>query len=440
MKRRFISAMAGNVISEVPQYLCCQCGLCEAVCPHRRISLIRDIQGNYRPAGPSECKDCKGICLSVCPGRTIFTPVKLADSSASYHELVGPYRKIYVVKASDKEIQYHSSSGGAVTALLQYLLTSGQIDGAVVTKLDETSPLEPRTFIARSAEEILSAQGSKYLPVPACRAVRDIWQNRERKDEKYVFVGIPCQINGILHAKTRIPRLKKQICLTFSLFCGRNATLQVTRYALRQHGIELDEVQQIKFRSQGWPGNLTVMTKDGREHVIDRRKFFVTWSNGFFNLDRCTTCNDVVGENADLCFGDPLLPEMFHNKIGLSVVIAKTEKAVSIIEDAQKRKYIDIISELPVDRLILSQIGQFKKKKLGIQAVYFMEKLRGRKIPQFNGKLPKQTAESLIYTFFQYVNNNISKIPFFFSVYMKIPMKFWDIVTRPFKKNIVKVE
>ncbi|OQX26339.1 MAG: hypothetical protein BWK80_10995 [Desulfobacteraceae bacterium IS3] len=432
--------MAGNVISEVPRYLCCQCGMCEAVCPHGRILLIRDKIGNYWPAGPSECNDCSGLCLSVCPGRTIFTPDKPADSdsSASYHELVGQYLKIYVVKASDREIQYHGSSGGAVTALLQYLLESGQTDGAVVTKLDEKSPLEPKTFIATSFKEIRSAQGSKYLPVPACRAVRDIWRDREKKNKKYVFVGIPCQINGILHAKKRIPRLQEQIPFTFSLFCGRNATIQVTRYALKQHGIELDEVQHIKFRSQGWPGKLTVMTKDGKAHVMDRKDFFTTWSNGFFNPHRCTTCSDVVGENADLCFGDPLLPEMSDNKIGLSLVIAKNEKAVRVIEEARKKKYIDMICELPVDRLILSQIGQFKKKKLGIKVVYFLEQLRGRKVPDFKGRLPQQTVESLIYTFFQYLNNNISKIPFFFSVYMKIPMRFWDIVSRPFRKNIVK--
>ncbi len=429
--------MSGNVISEVPRYLCCQCGMCEAVCPHQRIVITRDMNGNCWPAGPAECKDCSGICISVCPGRQISIPDK-SDDAPSYHELIGSYCKIYVVKASDREIQYHGSSGGAVTALLQYLLSSGKIDGAVVTKLDEKSPLEPKTFIATSSEEIRSAQGSKYLPVPACLAVRDIWRDRERKNKKYVFVGIPCQINGILYAKQRIPSLREQIPLTFALFCGRNATLQVTRYALKQHGIELDEVRHIKFRSHGWPGKMTVVTKDGQLHIFDRRSFLIPWTNNFFNLSRCSTCVDVIGENADLCFGDAWLPEMSDDRAGLSVVVAKNEKAARILKYAHDLKYIDIITDLSIERLIFSQIGQFKKKKLGIKAVYFLEQLRGRKVPDLKGRLPQQTVESLIYTFLQYLNNNISKIPFFFPVYMKIPMRFWDIVSRPFRKNIVK--
>jgi len=373
----------------------------------------------------------------VCPGRKIRIPDK-SDGSASYHELIGQYFKIYVIKASDRKIQYHSSSGGAVTALLQYLLESGQIDGAVVTKFKEKYPLEPETFIASSSEEILEAQGSKYIPVPACRTVRDIWKDREKKHKKYVFVGVPCQINGIFYAKQRIPRLQQQIPLTFGLFCGRNATLELTRYALKQHDIELEDVQHIKFRSHGWPGKMTVITKDDQVHIFDRRSFLIPWTNNFFNPDRCATCVDVIGENADLCFGDAWLPEMSHDSAGLSVVVAKNEKAVKILEHARDLKFIDIMTELPIGRLAFSQIGQFKKKKTGVKIVYFMEQLRGRKVPQIDGNLPKQTKEALIYSFLSYINNNISKIPIFSLVNMKIPMKFWDIITHPFKKNVVR--
>jgi coenzyme F420 hydrogenase subunit beta len=432
--------MARTVISEVPHYLCCQCGICEAVCTHQRIRLVSDGAGSHWPTGPEECNDCKGLCVTVCPGRAINTyKVEESEDIVPYSELIGHYQKICVVKASDKEIQYHSSSGGAITALLQHLLNTGQIDGAIVTKLDKQNPFEPITFIAKSAEEVFEARGSKYLPVPACRAIKDILRDKDKKDKRYAFVGLPCHICGVLKAKQRIPRLKKQIPFTFAIFCGRNATLQLTRYALKQHGIKLENVKSIEFRSKGWPGKMTVVTEDGLSQSFNNTSWKIPWANNFYNLNRCVTCPDFIGEHADLCFGDPWLPEFIEDGCGLSTVIAKTRIAAKMLEQSEEANIVKIVTELPIDRLILSQIGQFKKKKLGVKIVYMLEKLRGRKVPQYNGKLPKQTKEALLYAFLLYANHNISKLPFFTPIFNRIPMRFWDVISSPFKKNVVKL-
>jgi hypothetical protein len=94
---------------------------------------------------------------------------------------------------------------------------------------------------------------------------------------------------------------------------------------------------------------------------------------------------------------------------------------------------------LPTDKSVFSPIGQFKKKKLGVKIVYMLEKLRGRKVPRYTGKLPKQTKEALLYAFLLYVNHNISKLPFFTPIFNRIPMRFWDVISSPFKKNVVKL-
>ncbi len=85
---------------------------------------------------------------------------------AGPNRLLGNHRGCFLAHSADADIRFGATSGGCVTTLLLGLLRSRQIDGAVVTRLSDADPLRAEPFIARTEGEILSAIGSKYLPVP----------------------------------------------------------------------------------------------------------------------------------------------------------------------------------------------------------------------------------------------------------------------------------
>ncbi|HUS51809.1 MAG TPA: coenzyme F420 hydrogenase/dehydrogenase beta subunit N-terminal domain-containing protein, partial [Candidatus Paceibacterota bacterium] len=88
--------------------------------------------------------------------------------------LIGNYKDCYVGYSADKKVRINGSSGGIITSLLLFALQKKIINGAVVVRMNPHNPLKPEVFIARSGEEICSAQGSKYLPISLNEIVKVI--------------------------------------------------------------------------------------------------------------------------------------------------------------------------------------------------------------------------------------------------------------------------
>jgi len=162
--------------------LCTGCGTCVALCPNDAIEMvINEKKGVYVPElDEGKCNNC-GICFKVCPGHEVdFKGLNLEIFGKEPEDiLIGNYLNCYVGHATDYDIRYNSASGGLVTALLIFALEEGLIDGALVTRMKKDKPLEPEPFIARTREEIIEARGSKYCPVPANVALREILEAEE---------------------------------------------------------------------------------------------------------------------------------------------------------------------------------------------------------------------------------------------------------------------
>ena len=171
-----------NIQPIVDNGTCTQCGMCEGVCPHDAISFFQHNKRGLIPqVDENKCTKCK-ICVKVCPGEEVdFKQLnKQVFGKEPTNELFGNYNKIFTSYAYEKKIRYNGASGGVVTAMLDYLLSSKQIDGAVVVRMSKKRPLEPEIFIATNLEELISAQQSKYLPVPAMKIVKEIQKNPDK--------------------------------------------------------------------------------------------------------------------------------------------------------------------------------------------------------------------------------------------------------------------
>ena len=153
-----------NVNYTRAHHLCIGCKLCEDISPKGAISFKKK-KGEYLPyVNISNCLGDKcGICTKICPGLGVnFNDNYPSSQKILNNKFIGNYVSLYTGYSSNYEIRYHSASGGMITGLLIHLLVKGVIDGAVVTKFSSTYPLTPEVFIARTKEDLISAQSSKY--------------------------------------------------------------------------------------------------------------------------------------------------------------------------------------------------------------------------------------------------------------------------------------
>jgi coenzyme F420 hydrogenase subunit beta len=141
----------------------------------------------------------------------------------------------------DENIRMAASSGGMVTSLLVFLLKSGTIDGAIVTKMSEADPLLPNVFLATTEEQIIAAAQSKYCPVPVNMAIKQVID----KNLKIAVVGLPCHIQGLRKLELQNPKLKEKFILHLGLFCGHNTSFLGTEFVLEKMGIKHCEIKKL---------------------------------------------------------------------------------------------------------------------------------------------------------------------------------------------------
>ena len=408
-----------NIKEVVKDELCIGCGTCIALCPNDALELtINEKKGIYLPELDEEkCNNC-GTCLKVCPGHEVdFKKLNLEIfGKAPEDTLIGNYLNCYMGHAINYDIRYDSSSGGLVTALLIFALEEGIIDGALVTRMKKDNPLEPEPFIARTREEIIEASKSKYCPVPANIALKEILASKE--GERFAVVGLPCHIHGIRKAERINKNLKEKIVLHLGLLCGHPPNFMGTEFFLQKLNIKKEDVKKIDYRGKGWPGNITITLKDNSKIVISRvgsersRSLNLHYETAFhlhFFPKRCLVCCDGICEFADISFGDTwMLPELvLGEKIGKSLIISRTEIGERLLKNATYKGIVEL-ENIGQDKTIQSQEQMLLfHKNLKARILFF--KIFGKRTPRYNTGLLKPKLTDYLTGVFYYFAADISQ-------------------------------
>jgi len=371
----------------VKDELCAGCGTCISLCPNEAIKLtINEKKGIYVPElNEEKCNNC-GICYEVCPGHEVdFKQLNLEIFGKEQGDIIiGNYLNCYFGHSTDYNIRYNSASGGFITQLLIFALEEGIIDGALVTRMKKDNPLEPEPFIARTKEEIIEASKSKYCPVPANIALKEILNTKE--GEKFAVVGVPCHIHGIRKAEQINKKLKERIVLHLGLWCSTTCNFLGTEFVLKRLGVSKEEVNELNYRGGGWPGGMSVQLKDGEKRFISQGDY---WDINFssFTPSRCRLCSDMNAELGDISFGDYRGQDAFlKEKIGNSGIISRTVNSENILQRMLSKQKIAIwrISSSDVAQLQ----GYFYSKK-NVKAVFYLFGFIGKNIPIYNQELFK---------------------------------------------------
>jgi len=421
-----------NVLGVAEDDLCLSCGTCVTVCPTSAIKIgLSNDKGIYEPfVNESKCTLCK-LCVDVCPGLSVdFTNLnnnifrKQPDVS-----WIGNFQKCYIGYVTDKNIRKKATSGGLVSQILIYLLESGKIDGALVTKMSEKNPFMPFSFIARSREEILSAAVSKYCPVPLNSSLDQIVD----KKGKYAVVGLPCHLHGIRKLEMINEKLKNNIVFHIGLFCSHNVSFTGTNFVLEKNNIRKSNVSKFYYRGNGWPGHMQIFYKNGSIRMLpfdkDWYAYWTVFSPYFFTPKRCIMCTDLTSELADISFGDAWLPEFSNDKDGMSMIISRNDDSETMLSDLYDKNIINIKK---IDQSVVKRSQGFNilYKKHDLANRLSILNSRNNQVPLYNPK-PKITSsiKSTIRNMFIIFNVKISLDKLFYRSLVKLPTPFFRLYT-----------
>lgn len=339
--------------------LCLGCGVCAYICPERKIRLVDFVEEGIRPVvDTEECGSCR-LCLEVCPSyendhEAINAAPGLIDAVKPY---CGPVLEIWEGHAMDPKIRLAGSSGGLITALSLYCLEQETMHGVLHIGQDPADPLRNKTTMSRTREEMMGKSGSRYAPASACDRLDLI----ESAPAPCVFVGQPTEVSALQKARAMKPALDQKVGVTLSFFCAGSPARKSTVELLKSMGVDPSQVQDLRYRGNGWPGQFAVTMK-GQSSPSHFRTYKESW--GFIQAYRSFSvhlCPDGTGEDADISCGDPWYREVKPGEPGSSLVVVRTERGRRILQGAIAAGYVDLQPAEPW-KLLRSQEGLFEKR------------------------------------------------------------------------------
>lgn len=260
--------------------------------------------------------------------------------------LSGVVEKAYVGHMSDEAIRRNGASGGVITGTLIHLLQMGKIKGAVCLQMGNTVPWKAEPVVARTKEEILACAQSVYSQTP----VNTILAELDKMEGPLAYVGLPDQVAAIRKLQQMDHLSVRNIAYVFGPYMGTQMSFEAIRSFLRSHGVQSEEeITDLKYRAGEWPGYLQITLKSGR--VLKAEKFYYNYLIPFFITRGSLQLVDFTNELTDFSVGDAWSPKYEEMKGGHSVILARTEQAISLLQEMRDQELIEL-EEITLDEAL----------------------------------------------------------------------------------------
>ncbi len=336
----------GSLITQVIRTnLCSFCGACMAACP---INVLWP--AGEQPTLVGACALCE-ICYYQCPNVEFSSDdveMLLHSRIRRSDEPLGISRGTFVGKATKNEILSRAQDGGVVTALLAYALEIKLIDAAVVAGRDSNWRAKPE--VATKYDDLVKGAGTKYTVSPTLLGVRSAVD--EYQKTRVGLVGTPCQIKAVRRIQTSPLgniRLAQAMTLSIGLFCMESYAYDpLVQTYLVGKGIDPLSVTRMGIKKGSfiaWSGENELLHVPLRE--VDA-----------FVRNSCKHCEDFTAEYSDISVGGIGCPN------GYSTVIARTEKGLELLKNAEKAGYIELRELKSDEKGYLKVVNMAQTKKL----------------------------------------------------------------------------
>ena len=290
---------------------CTGCSACAAACPKDAIALVRDREGFAFPQVDLEkCVRC-GICTRTCPMLQEREPRPLPAAFAAWNR--------------EADIRRDSSSGGAFSALADYVLEGGGV--VFGAALDGKQHLRHTACFRK--EDLWRLRGAKYVQSDLEGVFREVKKCLETR--QVLFSGTPCQVDGLYRYLGGRP----ENLTTCDLVChgvpSPGVWEDMARYIERKRGREL---QTVRFRNkvEGWKNShFTAVYDDGTvdTHPLYETEYGRAFGRALFLRPCCHRCPYAcMNRPGDFTLGDlwglrpDELPE--QQRLGVSLLLVNT--------------------------------------------------------------------------------------------------------------------
>ena len=321
---------------------CCGCTACKSICPTQAITMKVDEEGFLYPEIDLKlCVEC-GLCIKVCAFQNGY------DTSNTFDR-----PEVYALKHKSDEVRKNSSSGGAFTAISDYILSkAGIIYGD--TYNEEFRVTHQRAEKAKGRNKF---RGSKYVQSDLKEVFNQI--NENLKNNRYVlFTGTGCQIAGLNSYLGQL-KVDTENLLTVDIVCHGTPSPRIfADYISYLEKKNRSKIKQYYFRSKvnGWGHTEEVVFESGKH---DHTSLLSQTHKKLFYSDLCLrpSCYHCKFSNlhrpSDIMIGDfwgieKSLPELDDDK-GVSLVFINTTKGQEIFEKIKEK--IDFVQSNTKDCL-----------------------------------------------------------------------------------------
>jgi len=345
--------------------ICDMCRGCVSFCSADSLHALT-VKDN-KPAYLNEdaCLKC-GICYMICPNTEDLEAA--LKNKYDYQLPIGRHLAVESLRTTNADLLSICTDGGVVTSLLHYLLESGYIHGAVVSRKEGLWNNQP--MIAMNFWDLMEGAGSSMAVsstvedlnelttyVPTMLAIRSL---RASEMTKVAFVGTPCQIKTL--RKMQLLRIVPAhiVVFTIGLFCYENFNFTREGRKSLEEKIQtpLDNVIKINVKE-----DFIAKLDDGSSVHVDLDDL------GDLVRPECIPCTDFSCYTADISVGGLGSPD------GYTTTMVRNQQARSLIEEAISKGYLEQNPEIEESTLV-SDIekmawrkynrGQDKLKQLGI--------------------------------------------------------------------------
>lgn len=312
---------------------CSGCSACIQACPKNCISFEIDDKGfRYISVNSSQCVNC-GICENVCHSINPFQERDIIEC--------------YAVRNSNPQIVKQSSSGGAFTAIAEYIILSGGV--VCGAAFDENYRV--KHILIDQVDLLHKLRGSKYVQSDTSTIFKQIRSVLE-SGRLVLFVGTSCQVAGL----KRYLRKDYDLLYTVDVVCHGVVSPKVwSDYLHNLVGLNaIDEISGISFRDKkfGWKNySLAIYFKNGSKliHPVKEDSYLQCFVKNVTLRPSCFDCSAKSGKSgSDLSIADlwgiaNILPILNDDK-GVTCVLSYTQKGLDLL------KYLDNIEKYEVDK------------------------------------------------------------------------------------------
>ncbi|NBA98227.1 Coenzyme F420 hydrogenase/dehydrogenase, beta subunit C-terminal domain [Pseudomonas sp. R5(2019)] len=370
-----------NIEKVIQDNMCSGCGLCVKT---EKEMCISD-SGFLRPLIPIN----DVLSARSCPG----SAVDHHNGEAPYDVLWGPIFSSNVGYATNEEIRNSGSSGGVISALLDFLITSATVDAVIHTGASDQDPIRNKTYISTTPGEILRNAGSRYAPSSPLSVIRSLIGNKK----KYAVVGKPCDIAAMRSLTSSDIELKTQFPYLISFMCAGVPSEEGTLRVLKKLGIkDRRTVSLFRYRGDGWPGLTKAITSSNEEHTMTYNESWGTILNRHLQA-RCKLCADGIGEAADIVCADAWHESengypSFEEAEGRSLILSRTSAGANLLNQAIQAKVI-ATEKFETSKISEIQPYQSNRKKTALARKLAIN-LTGSITPKYDKKYRLITAAS----------------------------------------------